>query len=264
MDVNDTLRAQLRTLRLSGVLQTLDARHRQAVDGQWSYLDFLTRLLEDEVERRAQNQLSLRVRRGQLNTTKTLDGFSFSFNPGLNRQKVLALSACDFVRERRNVLVCGPSGVGKSHLAQALGQEACRQGYDVLFVNTHKMLQHLNAGRADHTLERRLATYVRADLLILDDFGLRALVPPGPEDLYDVINERYEKGSILLTSNRAPEEWPALFGDPLLASAGLDRLNHRAELLVIRGESYRAQGAGSAAVPPSIASAVGADPTAGS
>lgn len=240
MDVNDTLRAQLRTLRLSGVLQTLQTRYRQAVEGQWSHLDFLTRLLEDEVERRAQNQLGLRVRRGQLNTQKSLDAFSFSFNPGLNRQKVLALSACDFLRERRNVLVCGPAGVGKTHLAQAIGQEACRQGYDVLFVNTHKMLQHLNAGRADHTFERRLAGYVRPDLLILDDFGLRALVAPGPEDLYDVINERYEKGSILLTSNRAPEEWPALFGDPLLASAGLDRLNHRAELLVVRGESYRA------------------------
>jgi DNA replication protein DnaC len=242
MDVNDTLRNQLRTLRLSGVLQTLDARHRQALDGQWSYQDFLTRLLEDEVERRAQKQLQMRLRRGQINTTKTLDGFSFTFNPALNRQKVLALSACDFIRERRNVLVCGPSGVGKTHLAQAIGQEACRQGYDVLFANTHKMLLHLNAGRADNSFERRLAGYLRPDLLILDDFGLRALTPPGPEDLYDIINERYEKGSILLTSNRAPEEWPSLFGDPLLASAGLDRLNHRAELLIVRGESYRAQG----------------------
>lgn len=241
MDVNDTLKNQMRTLRLSGILQTLDARHRQAVDGQWSYLDFLTRLLEDEVERRAQKQLGLRVRRGQLNTQKTLDSFSFSFHPALNRQKVLAIAACDFIRERRNVLICGPSGVGKTHVAQAVGTEACRQGYDVLFVNTHKMLLHLGAGRADNTFERRLAGYVRPDLLILDDFGLRALLPPGPEDLYDVINERYEKASILLTSNRSPEEWPALFGDPLLASAGLDRLNHKAELLVIRGESYRAQ-----------------------
>lgn len=247
MDVTDTLREQLRVLRLSGVLQTLDARHWQALDGQWSYLDFLTRLLEDEVERRAQKQLSLRVRRGQLNTTKTLEAFSFSFNPSLNRQKVLALAACDFVRERRNVLICGPSGVGKTHLAQALGQEACRQGYDVLFANTHKMLQHLHAGRADASWERRLAVYLRTDLLILDDFGLRALTAPGPEDLYDVINERYEKGSIVLTSNRAPEEWPALFGDPLLASAGLDRLTDRAEMLVIRGESYRAKGRASAA-----------------
>ena len=239
MDLNDTLKDRLRTLRLSGVLQTLDARHRQAIDAQWSYLDFLTRLLEDEVERRAQKQLLLRVRRGMINSTKTLDDFSFTFNPAINRQKVLALAACDFIREKRNVLICGPSGVGKTHLAQAIGQEACRQGYDALFVNTHKMLQHLNAGRADNTLERRLASYLRPDLLILDDFGLRALLPPGPEDLYDVINERYERGSIVLTSNRAPEEWPALFGDPLLASAGLDRLNHRAELLVIRGESYR-------------------------
>jgi DNA replication protein DnaC len=241
VDVTDTLSERLRALRLSGVLQTLDARHRQAIDGQWSYLDFLTRLLEDEVERRHQRQLSLRLRRGGINTTKTLDDFSFSFNPALNRQKVLAIAACDFVRERRNVLICGPSGVGKSHLAQAIGQEACRQGYDAVFTNTHKMLQHLNAGRADHSFERRLAYYVRPDLLILDDFGLRALLPPGPEDLYDIINERYERGSIVLTSNRAPEEWPALFGDPLLASAGLDRLNHRAEMLIIRGDSYRAQ-----------------------
>jgi len=241
MDVNDALKAQLRALRLSGVLQTLDARYRQAVDGQWGYLDFVTRLLEDEVERRAQKQLGLRVRRGQLNSQKTLDAFSFTFNPALNRQKVLALAACDFIRQRRNALVCGPSGTGKTHLAQAIGQEACRQGYDVLFVSTHKMLQHLNAGRADNSFDRRLSSYVRPDLLILDDFGLRALVPPGPEDLYDVINERYEKGSILLTSNRAPKEWPDLFGDPLLASAGLDRLNHRAELLVVRGKSYRSE-----------------------
>ena len=170
---------------------------------------------------------------------RLLEDFNFNFNPQLNRQQVLALAACDYLREARNVLICGPAGVGKTHLAQALGQEACRQGYDVLFVATHKMLQHLAAGRADNSLERRLAVYLRPDLLILDDFGLRALPPPGPEDLYDVISERYEKGSILLTSNRAPQEWPGLFGDPLLAAAGLDRLGDRAEMLVIRGQSYR-------------------------
>jgi DNA replication protein DnaC len=103
------------------------------------------------------------------------------------------------------------------------------------------MLQHLHGGRADGTLERRLQTYLRPDLLILDDFGLKPLRSPGPEDLYDVINERYEKGSILLTSNRAPGEWPELFGDPLLASAGLDRLAHRAEVIILQGKSFRAQ-----------------------
>ena len=127
-------------------------------------------------------------------------------------------------------------------MAQALGQEACRQGFQVLFTNLHKMLQHLNGGRADGSWERRLNVYLRPHLLILDDFGLKPLQPPSPEDLYDVINERYEHGSILLTSNRAPNEWPDLFQDPLLASAGLDRLLHRAEVVIIRGDSFRAQG----------------------
>src|SRR5919106_1182756 len=223
------LTPSLKHLRLSGILETLEARNREAVAGQWSYVEFLERLLQDEVERRAQKQLELRLRRGAVNSTKTLEGFDFSFNPAINREK-------------RNLLVCGPSGEGKSHLAQALCHEACRQGFDVLFINTHKMLQHLNGGRADGTLERRLQTYLRPQLLVLDDFGLKPLRPPGPEDLYDVINERYEKGSILLTSNRAPSEWPELFGDPLLASAGIDRLAHGAEVLVVTGASYRAQG----------------------
>ena len=146
------------------------------------------------------------------------------------------------VRERRNLLIYGPSGGGKSHLAQALGHEACRQGYDVLYVNAHKMLVHLNGGRADGSVERRLVNYVRPDLLILDDFGLKPLTGAMAEELYAVIAERYERGSILLTSNRSPNEWPELFGSPLRASAGLDRLAHRAEMLVIHGNSYRTQG----------------------
>jgi len=242
MELNHQLSEKLRQLRMSGVLETMEARNRQAIDGQWSYVEFLSRLLEDEVDRRAQKQLNLRLRRGALNTTKTLEDFDFHFNPHLNRQQILNLAACEFVRQKRNVLICGQTGVGKSHLAQALGQEAARQGLDVLFVNTQKMLQHLNGGRADGSWERRLAGYLRPDLLILDDFGLKPLQPPGPEDLYDVINERYERGSILITSNRAPNEWPDLFLDPLLASAGLDRLLDRAEVIVIRGPSFRSQG----------------------
>lgn len=242
MELIHQLTPKLKHLRLSGILDTLDARTQQAVDGKWSYIEFLSRLLEDEVERRNQKQLGLRLRRGSLNTTKTLETFDFQFNPQVNRQQVLALAACDYVRQKRNLLICGPTGVGKTHLSQALAQEAARQGFQVLFVNTHKMLQHLGGGRADGSLDKRLAAYLRPELLVLDDFGLKPLQPPAPEDLYDVINERYEKGSILLTSNRAPAEWPELFRDPLLASAGLDRLTHRAEVLIIRGMSFRAQG----------------------
>lgn len=241
MAVAHQLAPQLKLLRLSGILDTLEVRQRQAVDEQWSYLEFLERLLQDEVERRAQKQLDLRVRRAGLNTQKTLDNFDFSFNPAINRQQILQLAGGDYIRRHHNVLLCGPSGVGKSHLASSLAHAACQQGFNVLVVNAHKMLQHLNGGRADHTLDRRLATYLRPDLLVIDDFGLKPLAPPAPQDLYDVIAERYEQGSILLTSNRAPTEWLDLFGDPLLGIAGLDRLLHHAEVIPITGASFRAQ-----------------------
>jgi DNA replication protein DnaC len=228
-------------LRLSGILATLEARHWQAGDGQWAYVEFLERLLEDEVERRAQQQLALRLHRAAVNTTKTLESVDWSCNPSLNRQQVLQLASGDYLRRKRNLLICGPAGTGKSHLAQALSHEACRQGFEVLFVATHKMLTHLQGGRADGTFDRRLAAYVRPDLLVLDDFGLKPLTAPAPSDLYDVINDRYEVGSIVVTSNRAPSEWPELFGDPLLASAGRDRLAHQAETLILTGRSYRTQ-----------------------
>jgi DNA replication protein DnaC len=241
MELNHQLTPHLKHLRLSGILETLEARHRQAVEGKWSYIEFLERLLQDEVERRGQKQLTLRLRRATLATTKTLARFDFNFNPTINRQQILTLAAGDYIRDKRNAILCGPTGVGKSHLAQALGHEACRRGYDVLFINAYKLLQHLHGGRADDSLERRLKLYLRPELLILDDFGLKPLQAPGPSDLYDVINERYERGSLLLTSNRPPAEWPGLFGDPLLAAAGIDRLCHRAEIIIIRGESFRAQ-----------------------
>ncbi len=241
MELMHQMNLHLKRLRLSGILDTLEVRHQQAIDGRWSYIEFLARLLEDEVERRAQKQLGLRIRRAAINTTKTLETFNFDFNPTINRHQILDLASCHYIRQKRNVLICGPTGVGKTHLAQALAHEACRRGYSVLFVNTYRMLQHINGGRADHNLDRRLQTYLRPELLVLDDFGLKPLRPPAPEDLYDVISGRYEQGSILLTSNRALEEWPDLFADPLLASAGLDRLSHRADVILITGVSYRAQ-----------------------
>ena len=242
MEVKQHLIPKLKHLRLSGILDTLEVRSRQALDEHWSYAEFLERLLEDEVERRQQKQLSLRVRRADLASDKTIETFDFTFNPGINRQRVYDLATCQFIREKRNALLCGPTGVGKTHLAQALAHAACRCDLDVVFTNAHTLLRHLHAGRADGTYDKRLTGYVRPALLVIDDFGLKPLTSPGPEDLYDVINERYEKGSILITSNRAPSEWASWFADPLLASAGLDRLVHNAHVLVITGPSYRTRG----------------------
>jgi DNA replication protein DnaC len=244
------LTPDLKRLRLSGILDTLEVRNQQAIGEQWTFLEFLTRLIQDEVERRGQKQLDLRLRRSSLNSTKTLETFDFHFNPTLNRQQVYDLATCEFVRQRRNVLICGQTGVGKSHLAQALAHEAARKGFDVLFTTAHAMLTHIHGGRADGSYEKRLAGFVRPHLLVIDDFGLKPLPASGGADLYDVINERYERASIALTSNRDPSEWPELFGDPLLASAGLDRLGHRAIVLRITGRSYRLAGRTDPEIPP--------------
>jgi len=239
--INPQLIPKLKSLRLSGILETLDVRNRQAIDDKISYVEFLERLLEDEVERRAQKQLEMRMRRASFCADKSLEKFDWSFNPSVNRQQVLDLAICRWIDRKEVVLIVGPSGVGKSHIAQALGQEACRRGYNVLFTSVSKMLSHVNGGRADGTHGRRLAGYIRPELLILDDFGLKTLRGNEQEDLYEVINERYERSSLMLTSNRDYQEWPDVFADnPLLASAALDRLAHRAHLITITGASYRA------------------------
>lgn len=235
------LTAQLKQLRLSGILETLDVRMRQAVDEQLSHVDFLQRLFEDEIERRNHKQLQLRLRRAGFQPDKTIERFDFSFNPHLNKHLILELATCQFVARHQPVIVVGPSGVGKSHLSQALGWEACKRGYDVVYTSCAKLLAALAAGRVDGSFSRRMQTIVRPDLLILDDFGLKPLRAPSHEDMYDIISERYEKGATVITSNRALNEFPQLFGDPLLASAGLDRLFDNAIVVTITGNSFRAR-----------------------
>jgi DNA replication protein DnaC len=162
-------------------------------------------------------------------------------NPAINRTQIFDLATSAYIARHENILICGPTGVGKSHLAQAFGHEACRRGYDVLFMSGPKLLQHLQGGRADETYARRLQLYLRPELLIVDDFGLKPLTATQCEDWFDILAERYERGSLIVTSNRALSEWPDLFGNPILASAGLDRLFHNAHAITITGESFRAR-----------------------
>ena len=242
LDLPTHLEPHLRRLRLSGILETLEVRTQQAIAEQWGYAEFLARLIQDEAERREHKRLELRLRRGQVNTTKTLEAFDFGFNPSINRQQVFDLATCAFVRQKRNVLLCGQTGTGKTHLVQALAHAAARQGFEVLYTTADALLRQLHAGRADGSTEKRLQSYLAPDLLVIDDFGLKPVPPTGAVDLYDVINGRYEQASIALTSNRAPAEFAEVWGDPLLANAGLDRLIHRATVLLLTGRSFRLAG----------------------
>jgi DNA replication protein DnaC len=249
MELTQQITPQVQQLRRSGVLATREARHRQAIEGQWAAVACLERLLADAIERRAQPQLALRVRRATRTTSKTREGFEGSVHPTLTRQQVLPLASCDSIRQTRHVWRGGPTGVGKPHLAHARAHAACRQGCAVLFGNTHTLLQPLPGGRADGTWATRVALDLRPALRVLDDCGLNPWVDPAPADLYAVSTARDDVGSRLVTSHRAPTDWPDLFGTPLLASAGRDRLAHHAEMLGITGRSFRAQGRQPAAKP---------------
>jgi len=239
MDLMPQLTQQLKRLRLSGVLDSLDVRIQQAIEQKHSLTEFLLQVACDEVERREQKKLATRLRRASFAAEKTLEGFDFDARPTLNRQMILELSTCGFIEEKSNVLLVGFSGVGKSHLAQALGHKACRRGYDVAYLGMSKLIKHLNAGRADGTYERRFANLCRVDLLIVDDYGLKALRSPADEDFHELVAERYERGSMIITSNLDFGEWGHPFANPLLASATIDRLRHNAYCLGIEGESGR-------------------------
>ena len=233
------LSPKLKELRLSGMLQSLEARAELAREQQLSPVEFLALLLEDELERRHQRTQARRQKEAGFEYLKTLADFDFAAVPTLDKALVLEMGTCAFLAAKENWLICGPTGVGKSHLATAIGYEAIRRGMKVLSFATHRLLAELLAARADGSYHKLLAKLASVELLIIDDFGLRPISAQGAEDLYELIARRYERGSILLTSNRAPSEWTEVFGDALLASAALDRLTHHARVTEITGESYR-------------------------
>lgn len=231
---------QLKQLRLSGFMDSLETRNRQAIESKLPYTDFLAQLVGDEVARRDQNRFGIRMRRAQFRATKTLEQFDFTRLPALNRTLVHDLAAGRFISECTPVLIVGPSGTGKSHLAQALGQCAIRQGIDVLFATCSNLTSSLHAARANGGFERKLAVLAKVPLLIIDDFGLKPLRSPADEDLHDLIAARYETSTTIVTSNLDFGEWDQAFTvNRLLACATLDRLRHNAYCITLDGASYR-------------------------
>lgn len=230
----------LKQLRLSGILDSLEARNKEAIQRKLAYTDFLALLIQDEVARREQKKFNMRVRRAGFRSHKTIEQFDFSFIPKLNQTLIQDLATCRFVTERANVLIAGPCGTGKSHLAQALGHCAVRAGHEVLFASQTQLLGQLHAARATGAYERRFQALARVELIIIDDFGLKPLRSPHDEDLHDLIAERYERAATIMTSNLDFPEWGDAFPNRLLGAATLDRLRHGAYRVILDGESYRA------------------------
>lgn len=224
---------------MPGITETLEQRLEEAMKEKWSYSTLVEILLTDEIERRNHKQLTLRLAKSRLDLNKTLETFDFSFNNKIQASLIRELSSCAFIEKKQNIFILGPSGVGKSHIAQAFGHQACRREHDVLFYCTYQLFEWIYAGRGDGTHKRRLAQVIKTPLLILDDFGLQPLNEAQQDDLYQLIAERYEKSSTIITSNRDFDEWPSIFVNALLGSAALDRLVHKGIQVVVEGQSYR-------------------------
>lgn len=238
------LATSLKQLRLSGILDSLERRNRQAIQDGLSFTDFLGLLVQDEVARRDQKKFSGRFRRANFRGEKTIENFDFRFNPSINQQLIKDLATCRFIEEKANVLIAGPCGTGKSHVAQALGHAAIRLGYETLFITQNRLFAQLLEARGKGTYQKKLAQLIGIDLLIIDDFGLRPLESRNEEDFHEIIAERYEAKPTIITSNLEYSEWGEAFPNRLLGVATLDRLRHGAYRVTLEGASYRSAAPG--------------------
>jgi DNA replication protein DnaC len=237
--ISADLKAVLRRLKLSKMLDTLPERFMLARTQQLAHQDFLLMALTDEATRRDGQATTLRAESAHLDTTRQLEAWDQTAKVTFDRTLLNELVSLRFIEAHAHVAIVGPVGVGKTFLAHALGHVACRRGYSVLAVRGDQMLKTLRHGRLDNTHEAEFRKLIAVDLLIIDDFGLDTMDVQESRDAYDILTERHRSGSLIITSNRGPDEWLATFADPMRAQSAIDRFSGNAYDLVVDGESYR-------------------------
>ena len=238
MSTNE-LKTILKRLRFSGILESLQDRIAYAKGVKLSYMEFLELVLQDELERRARNSLARRMKIAFLDPFQSLEAFDWEAKITVDRDVLKELFSLEFIDRHENVMFCGPVGVGKTFLANALAHSACRRGKKVLMRRAKKIFHALRQSRADNSFEKELVRLISPDLLVIDDLGLQKLSQQEASDFYEIIVERHARASTIITSNRHVDEWEALIDDPILANSALDRLAHNAYQIIIEGESYR-------------------------
>jgi DNA replication protein DnaC len=230
-------------LKLPFMAQHYDELAKQAATQQWSHVDYLTTLTQGEADLRRDRATQNRIRQARFPVIKTLDQFRWDWPTVINRMQVQNHFSLGFIKDKANLIYLGGVGLGKTHLATALGYTACLQGYSVLFTSAIDVINTLSATKTSGRLKQEIKKYTKPSLLILDELGYLPIDKAGADLLFQVISLRYEQGSILITSNRAYKEWPKIFNnDSTLTSAILDRLLHHAETVVIEGKSFRMKG----------------------
>jgi DNA replication protein DnaC len=237
--MNDNLRHALKQLRLSGLLESLEVRLQEAAGHHLNHAEFLELILQDELAVRGDRLLKRRIKAAGFRELKTLDDFDWVFNPSIQKKQVFDLATGRFIREHRDVLWLGPPGVGKSHLVQAVAYQGLKAGFVVLYRSIFDVVRDFLHDEAVGKEDKILGRYLKPDLLIIDDMGMKQLPKRSGEYLFEIIMRRYETRSTMMTSNRPLEDWGKLIGDIPSATAILDRFLHHAEIIQISGKSYR-------------------------